>query len=363
VSELFVWPTAVYLSLYSSNPYSLRSFYLLHSLTHRSDPDTINRFLSFQAVLDSEKVKFVEASRSGALELVEVSDNFLELYGCILNDEKLDDAAKGQFLVIDDALASRPELSHFYTHLDTAKVILLQAVNKKFGAELKSTFAKLCIDSTLMNRGLKFACFLGLKSGTKQSLVGSLKGADELQAARKGCADLIAPLMKSEFMSDKAFALRQLIELGGEESVVALNEAKEKWTKHTIGCETYISTVASADTNEVCNHIKGLMKEPFFNIALAGHARTVARGWCSTRKRALLSKEGLKLTVELFAVIGKVNEMSAYSFISAFDEANKFDTGIKLMLKKAVDDMRNGLDAVKQESLYNQLGRLLKGFD
>ena len=54
------------------------------------------------------------------------------------------------------------------------------------------------------------------------------------------CRDLIRPLFSADNMSDRANALKQLIELGDPE---AHAEAKAEWTKHTIGCEQYIQCI------------------------------------------------------------------------------------------------------------------------
>jgi hypothetical protein len=59
--------------------------------------------------------------------------------------------------------------------------------------------------------------------------------------------------------------------------------ARAEWTAHPIGCEQYISAVASVDSDDTPRLLRELVKEPFFNIALAGHARTVARGWTANR--------------------------------------------------------------------------------
>ena len=98
-----------------------------------------------------------------------------------------------------------------------------------------------------------------------------------------------------------------------------------------------------------------------FKLELAGHARTVARGWTRNRKRALMTDDGLELTKELFFKIGKVNQMSAYSFLNAFGDFKKFDDeATKTRLVNAMKAMRDGLDEKTQESLFKQLGVMLK---
>ena len=85
----------------------------------------------------------------------------------------------------------------------------------------------------------------------------------------------------------------------------------------------------------------------------------MARGWSGNRKRALLTEDGLELTIELFFAVGKVNQMSAYSFLSAFGDVQKFNTEIQGTLVTALKKMQDGIDEKKQESLYKQLNMIL----
>ena len=76
--------------------------------------------------------------RSGVTDgLVCVSDEFVDLYGKILNDEGLAVSTKGRFLAISSSCPSRPELSHLYNHLSHARTAVLQAVYKKHGETLR----------------------------------------------------------------------------------------------------------------------------------------------------------------------------------------------------------------------------------
>jgi hypothetical protein len=52
---------------------------------------------------------------------------------------------------------------------------------------------------------------------------------------------------------------------------------------HPIGCEAYISCVASVDSEDTPRLVRELVAEPFFNVALAGHARGAARAYLNNR--------------------------------------------------------------------------------
>ena len=177
--------------------------------------------------------------------------------------------------------------------------------------------------------------------------------------------------------------------------------ARAAWTTHPIGVEHYIAVVAAASAAaDAPARVRALVQEPFFQWSLAGHARTVARAWCTNRKRALLSADGRALTVELFAKIADVNQMSAYSFIQvcathssvgchavctarvlcfwfllmcahaysgvfcpslqAFGDLPKFEGATRATLLATLREMRGKLKPKKHESLYNQLSMMLE---
>ena len=330
----------------------------------KTDPDAVNRFLAFQSILDDEKERIVQALRAGSTDgLVTVTPEFIELYGAILHDSNLAPSAKGQFLGISSSCPSHPGISHLYVQLASARTAILQAIYATHGAELKKLFNSLSVDSKLENRRLKYAVYAAIRAGIAAPAVIGDDGSKDLASGRKEATDLIAPLLHADNMSDRGSALLNMVELGGEAGRKAREEAKKTWTSHPIGCEQYITTIANVDSDESTTLIRELIKEPFFNMALAGHARTVGRAWCSNQKRALLTKKGLALTKDLFAAVGKVNQMSAYCFIGLFGLTSKFEeASIKKCLVDTVVAMKDGLHPKEQESLFNQLSRLIDSF-
>lgn len=75
----------------------------------------------------------------------------------------------------------------------------------------------------------------------------------------------------------------------------------------------------------------------------------------------LFTDEGLALTIDLFHLVGRVNQYSAQSFIAALGDLPKFSNQPEQQkrLVAGVRKMRDGLDKVKEESLFNQLTALL----
>ena len=322
-----------------------------------NDTDPVNRYLAFRTIVDEEKAALILGTQS------EPGSTYLELFSTILNDGSMSPATKALLLMIEESVPSRPDLGHYYQKIADAKTALINAIQEKYGETIVKMYDAL---AAAAKPGPQLE---GIKERPlKNMLLGMICRSNSFSKA-EAATRALAQLNLSPFMSDKSSAFVKLLNIAGEDESVAaalglqgvFEKIKGEWTAHPIGCEAYISAICQTDCCKSPDYIRNLVNEPFFKLELAGHARTVARGWTRNRKRALMTDDGLELTKELFFKIGKVNQMSAYSFLSAFGDFKKFDDeATKTRLVNAMKAMRDGLDEKTQESLFKQLGVMLK---
>ena len=317
-----------------------------------SDPDTVNRYLAFQSMVDEEKAVIIQAMLSGNGGSLKPSKRYLELYNSVLTDSNMSPMNKAFILRVSESISSRPDLQHRYKELSDTKKILLKAVYDAYGDTVLQMYDALAAKTKpgpqiegLADRSLKGQLLKVLARGLpKEELLKRLKAQ-----------------LNSPFMTDKLVAFLLLLELPEpQKSVMA--EVKKEWMQHPIGCEQYIFAISNSDSANSATYIRELLKEGFFNMSLAGHARTVARGWASNRKLSLLTDAGLDLTVELIGTIGKVNQMSAYALLSAFGDLEKFEGAALERLVEALKKAQKILDKKEQQSLYNQLDTMLQKY-
>ncbi len=340
-----------------------------------TDPDAVNRYLAYAGLADAEKANLILidtfSQRNGGAEckaVREVGADFVALYARVLTDAALSPATKALFLNVSESIPSRADLGHWYTEIAVARKDILRAVFDAHGPAVYAVYRKLLAASHakqgapqiagLMERPLLFVCYSVLVAGA----FGRQHGHASLVAEMDLLADLKS-LLSSTAMSERFFALRAVLEAPDDVADAATKAAiqaaaKAEWKEHPIGCEQYVQCIAYVDCDDSVKYLRELVSEPFFNMALAGHSRTVARGWTSNRKRCLLTDDGLALTEELFLKIGSVNQMSAYSFLSAFGDLRKFDAAQQARLTAALERMKAA--AKDLESLSNQLAILLK---
>ena len=340
------------------------------------DTDPVNRYLAFRSIVDEKKGIIIDAlvNSNDDESLIyanpssdEQFKDYLKLVGTILEDDSLSPATKAKLLVLEESCPSRPDLQHYYQAIADCNSILSAAIYRAHGPLLIHIFDKLT-SLNVPNQPQKD----GLTLRPLKNLV--LKFLCESSSSANGhdvhdcVARALNQLKTSTYMSDKSSAFVRLLELASTDNEIAgslkpvFDTVKKEWSAHPIGCEAYISAVCQADCKASATYIKNLTQESFFQWQLAGHARTVARGWSGNRKRALMTDDGLALTIELFFTVGKINQMSAYSFLSAFGDVGKFKGDSQSRLVDALRTMQNGLDEKKQESLHKQLNMILSKF-
>lgn len=178
-------------------------------------------------------------------------------------------------------------------------------------------------------------------------------------------------LEKSHFQSDRAFGFRILLQIPdhllppGQSKDRIRGRIREAWKEDPIALEEYIRILSSVDADpEALAYIRELLdQEILFNPNLAGHARTLARNTILHRRRTLLTTEGRELLTEVFLRIGRVNQMSVYDILASFDDLPAFRPETREALLETLQNMRKGLDPKKEQSLFNQLNRILKPYE
>ena len=331
-----------------------------------SDPDVINRYFAYRAFADHSKAELIQAFRAGKQAECSVSADFVELHGKILFDSSITPSTRAQMLMEAEDIASRPDLGHLYWELYHAKTALLQAVYDAHAERLIAMYEELEQRNRpgphlegLHDRALKAQLLRVISAGAATPSALPSRKASTVKADVVGYAK---KLITSPFMSDQTFGVSQLLSgpASASEKLSVQADVLQRFSAHPDTVESYIAVIASIDNEQAPQLIRDMIANTqLFNYNLAGHARTLARGWGGNRKRALLSDDGLQLTVQLFVTIGKINQMSAQGLLRVFSDVDKMDDKWKGKLKQALRSMRDGLDAKKEESLVNQLKQII----
>ena len=389
-----------------------------------TDPDVINRYFAYRAVVDAEKATIIESLKAGAgsSQSVHISAEFVQLHAAILFDDRITAGARAALLREGEDIHTRPDLSYLYWEIAHARTALLQAVWDAHAPRILALYNELQSKNVagphihqLHDRALKHHLFTLIAAGKKRAILASRKPSEVEADVSKLAKELLA----SPFMSDQLFAFSQYLSgpASPAEKQSVMSAVRTKFAAHPDSIETYVGVISGLDSDDAPSLIRSLIADPqMFDVAQAGHARTMVRmvrrqssdtgqcrglrardfeaplrreggrqriqrnkgigtedslwfacycccsisvcstaQWAGLRKRSLLTDDGLALTVDLFLLVGKVNQYSAQSFLSALNDLSKFPRETQKKLVAAVRRMHEGLDKVKEESLYNQL--------
>lgn len=366
-----------------------------------SDPDAVNRRFAYQQLAGNEKNRLITAlvkTHGGDLGGISVSDDYVDMHAKILFDDSLCPATRAAILTETESTQDNT-LAHHYWAIADARIALLQSVYYKHSKKILAMFNTLNDKKYFTGRHIDALTLRALKRhvldiiqcgvqyqpifpATSTIAASASEEKVDLFAIAKGLFE------ESSFMTDRVMGIRLGLELpdGEPKSEAVLTESaiipsiarsksalvspqdkaafakrvKEVLCAHPDSLATYITLVSTLNVPEASNIVSGLVAESFFKPELAGHARGVARAWSMQRKRSLYTEDGLKLTIDLCVRIGKVNQMSAASFIQMFGDINAVDAKTKARLIKAVENIRSQFDPTKETSMVNNLNRLLE---
>ncbi|KAG6598101.1 membrane alanine aminopeptidase [Phytophthora cinnamomi] len=329
-----------------------------------SDPDAVNKYQAYRAVADTEKAKVIMGLLKGDKQ-VEISPEFVELHGSILFSDELTPSARALTLGEAKTIPNFDELSHHYLAINSATTALLQAVWTKYSKQIESAYTKLCQESwpgphseQFQQRALKRHLLLLIEAGGKPPVLSSTLQVAPTVAPATLALDL---LRNSTFASEKAIGFRMVLEDGHfSDRAMVQEEVFTEWSKAPDMLTKYISIVSSLDSKDVGKQILALLTNPSFNSAQSSHGRAVTRSLSQIRDFSLATDEGLDVMVEVFAKIGKVNQMSVYPLLQCFDHLDRFDEVTKAKMFATLQRMQDSINRKKEESLYNQLNILLE---
>ena len=333
------------------------------------DPDVPNRYFAFGAIAMKEKVALIEAGADAAP--ASVSDTYLNLYATILADESLSLATRALILRIPAGTGTRSDLRHKYKEIAEAGKAMRQAVFDQHGPAVLALLTKIQSEDRddapqrvgVNPRFMLAMCVRVLAAGVSKKVSGARRPAEAVTAmgfTAEKLAGIVKALLSSRWMNNRQLALAYSIALAEDSERAAFIESVQSdWISNPVSLEVFVSIMSSLDTDDAHVHIRNMIKSSYFNMSLAGHARTLIRGWAGLRRRSLLTKDGLDLLVEITVAVGKVNQMSAQAALNAFDDLPRFDAETQASLVAALKKMLASLDETELPSLTGQIKTLL----
>lgn len=370
-----------------------------------SDPDVINRMLSYISFVDTIVIKSINILET----ITEYDDikiqktmsfnalnSYVNLFMTILRDNNLSEDTRASIQQIT-RYTMDTKYNNKYWQLFDMSIALKQSLFYQHGTEIINQYKELDDDkyyngvwlNSTGQRSQKSVLLSCILCAYKYEPILTLYDYEIQPYEDFSILDACERLLSSKFATDRIiglstlqsiskdidkeilpqdeylgnyipkYKLRQQNDIDFNKREMLLKKAKEDFISHPDSLSSYIAILSSMPTPLVFEQVDNLLKESFFKIELAGHARTLARGWIVNRNLSLLTKTGLQKTIDLATAIAKVNEMSSYPFLQSFSDINSMDPNTKKAWIEALKTLISRFDPIEQQSVYNNISRIL----
>ncbi len=314
-----------------------------------NDPDTVNRYMAFSAILDNEKISIIENPAR------DVSDTFLHIYGKILHDTTLEVDVKASFLVITESVRNENYL-YKYKEIYDAQNKLKKAIYHLYHRDLELLYNRLSQETFSGNYVEQYVAAIKNRS-LKNTALSILSVADDEQAWNM----LRRQLERATNATDKNTAMALLLNSNAPDRKEALLNFKKIAQKHLVSWENFLAIVGGNNKDDAIELMKDMEKDPFFRIEQSNDQRALYFSFAKNRKKSLLTDDGLQYLTQIIIKVSRLNEYTGFNFLSIFADVEKLMTKQKII--SALEQIRDNLSLQEHPSVVNNINRILNKYD
>ncbi len=290
------------------------------------DSDSFNRFEATQVVATKVIIELIaDLKANRALEL---NGKYVEAYGKILKDSKIDAAFKALSMTIpSEGIIHQEQAEILYPETDKAINFVKKALAERYSKELHDIYV-----STNQNG--------------KYSLDPKSMGERDL---RNKCLDLLSYFEKDSYlpflqfesasnMTDEMGALSTLVNSNLPQKDEALKAFYSKWKHETLVMQKWLSVQAAASNDSTYETVLKLENDPVYNKTVPNLARALL-GVFSVNKMQFNhpSGRGYKLIADRMIEIDKLNPQMASRLASAYKDYKRLPSNLKSLMKPELE--------------------------
>jgi aminopeptidase N len=297
------------------------------------DSSVYNRVEAVQILTDMERIKLIKD------EDAEISQDWLELYGRLIADDKVSDIVKSYMLNIGDQPLSREYIPYYIERVAAQEKLTLAVCIKHLGAMVDLFNSMDTYNITGDNN---------IDIGRRQLKLVVLKMITTANAPK---AYMLAEehFKAAINITDKLNALKCISMSVHPDKESLLKEAYEKYGKSNSGYRQYMATVAQG-SKDCLRLIKEEEQREGFDMTHPGHVMGLYLAAVSNN-RIIWSDEGLDWIADRVVKLAKINEYFANRMIGCFRLTSKMQPDLK---KKVVTTLKNVLKELDNDSYLAQ---------
>ena len=176
----------------------------------------------------------------------------------------------------------------------------------------------------------------------------------------------IYKLIKTQFneatnATDKISAFSMYINSKAEDKLKLIDEYKQEAKKHLVSWETFLSVIASNDSEDALEIIKNIENSKDFRLEQTNDQRALFARFAMNKKKSLLTEQGRQFLKESIIKLSQINEYTTGHLLTVFGNLDKIEEKHQVPLVNILKDVLKTLDQEKTPSVFNTINRILTG--
>lgn len=310
----------------------------------RLDPNAYNRVDAMRKLTDIERVRLLNDPNS------KISEEWLDLFGELLADDRLPASLKAYFLRIDEQPIDRA-YSTWYTELVAAREALMSAVNARYGKELVSAFRNLGAEA-YKGKSPKD----GIEERMLRNVLLELIAVDDSPASHSLILDYFNAATTA---SERVAALTSLNRSSDPSRRAVLEEVYKDWHIYLSGYANYLRVVSSGTREDVFEMIEGERNRETFDINQPTWCRALFLTMATNNKMVWTDK-GINWAADTVIRLAPINATTASRLLNTFQHVRSLKPGLREKVSAALERIVESVSEEACASIHGQASAYLQ---
>jgi len=316
------------------------------SLQCRLDPNAFNRVEAMRRLTDRERIGLINDPS------VEISEQWLALYGELLSDHRLPASLKAYFLRIDEQPMDRA-YAVWYQELVRARERLMMSLNLRYRERLVEEFGRLDTYSLPQKGPVRE----GIEERMLKNVLLDLIAIDDAEESHRL---ILNHLNEATTATDRVAALIALNRSSAPSRRSLLEEVYGRWHGHLTGYANYLRVVGSGTRDDVFDMIEHEKSRPTFDITQPTWCRALFLTMAANNKM-VWTERGIQWLADTVIDLAPINATTAGRLLNTFQHVHTLRPSLKERVIPALEKILQHVSAEVCLTIHGQASAYLKG--
>lgn len=305
----------------------------------RLDPNRFNRLEAMRQLTDVQRIRLLEHMAEG------IDQDWVDLYGEMLEDRTLPDGLKAYFLRIDEQPLQR-EYCTWVRELVLARERLMLTVNRRYRDRLLALFSELDTYTIPIDASPRY----GIEKRFLKQVLLELITVDDSRASHSLILD---HFRRATTANDRVAALLALNRSSSPARREIMEEVYRAWYSHLSGYANYLRVVSSGTCEDVFDRIAEEKSRPTFDVNIPTWSRALFLPMASNNKMVWTDR-GIQWLTDTIIEMAPINATTTSRLLNTFQHVQRLKPELREKVTASLDRIVKGVSETASPTIYGQ---------